>query len=210
MTAIPCSGVILAGGQNKRLPGINKALIQINHKHVIDYLFETFQAIFREIIIVTNEPQLFMDWDAIIATDLFPMRSSLTGIHSGLYYSTSPYAFFSACDMPFLKKELIQTIVDSIQSNISIVIPKTANGIEPLCAVYSKACLPSVEDNLKKGVPKIMNFFNRVKVHHISEENVRKIDPNLDSFFNINTPYDLAKAEKHVIDTSLISGEKND
>lgn len=210
MSSISCSGVILAGGEHKRLPGINKALVEINHRPVIDYLFETFRQIFDEIIIVTNEPELFLEWDALIVTDLFPFRSSLTGLHAGLYYSRSPYAFFSACDMPFLKKELIQTIIDSISPQISVVVPQTVCGIEPLCAAYAKECLPSISDLLKKGSPKIMNFFNRVKVHYVSEEKLKSVDPALDSFFNINTPDDLATALNRVTDSPIIFGEKNE
>ena len=195
MGVTSCSGVILAGGEHKRLPGVNKALVRINNRPVIDYLFETFQEHFSEIIIVTNEPELFLHLDAVIVTDLFPMRSSLTGIHAGIFYSRTPYAFFSACDMPFLKKEVIRLIVDSIQSNIDIVIPETIDGLEPLCAVYSKACLPAVTEYLMQGKLKIMNFFNRVKVRTISEAQIRAVDPTFDSFSNINTPYDLEQAQ---------------
>lgn len=195
MSAASCSGVILAGGEHKRLPGINKALVRINNRPVIDYLFDTFRKFFSEIIIVTNEPELFLHLDAAIVTDLFPTRSSLTGIQTGIFYSRAPYAFFSACDMPFLKKEVIQLLIDSIHSNIDISIPKTTLGLEPLCAVYSKACLPAVTEYLKQGNPKIMNFFSRVKVHHLSEAQLRAVDPNLDSFSNINTPYDLEQAQ---------------
>lgn len=195
---IPDTGVILAGGNHQRLPGINKALVTIGRKRVIDYLLDSFRDLFREIIIVTNEPTLFLDTDALIVSDLHHRRSSLNGIFSGLFYASSSHAFFTACDMPFIKKELIQTICHAAEPHISVTIPQTQKGFEPLCAVYGKPCLPHMEDQIARGIPKIMGFFNRVKVKPITESTLRRGDPELESFFNVNTPDDLANAKKHV------------
>ena len=75
----------------------------------------------------------FLDWDVHIVTDLFPVRSSLTGIHAGLFHSRTPYAFFAACDIPFLKKEVVKAVIGAITPDIDAVIPETAAGFEPLC-----------------------------------------------------------------------------
>ena len=195
---MPNTGVILAGGNHQRLPGINKALVTIGRKRVIDYLLDSFRDLFREIIIVTNEPTLFLDTDALIVSDLYNTRSSLNGIYSGLFHASASHAFFTACDMPFIKKELIQTICHASEPQISITIPQTQKGFEPLCAVYGKTCLRPIEDQIAKGIPKIMGFFNRVKVKAVPESLLRQADPELESFFNVNTPDDLANAKKHV------------
>jgi molybdopterin-guanine dinucleotide biosynthesis protein A len=146
--------------------------------------------------LVTNDPVQYLEWDFDIATDIFPIRSSLTGIHTGLFYITTPYAFFAACDIPFIKKELIKMLLDNVESNIDIVIPETSNGVEPLCSVYSKRCFKPIEEKLEKKSLKIQRVFQKVRVKNIPENILRTVDPDLISLSNINTLDDLARAEQ--------------
>ena len=133
----PCTGVILSGGLNTRFNGQNKAFIRVGQRRILDRLYDIFSDLFAEIILVTNQPLKFLDWDLTIVTDIFPVRSSLTGIHAGLFYMQNPFAFFSACDTPFLQKDLVSTLVEQIEDNMDIIMPQTAAGYEPLCAIYS-------------------------------------------------------------------------
>ena len=192
----PCSGIILSGGLSTRFNGQNKALIDIGGKRILDRLYAVFSDLFDEIILVTNNPMHFLEWDLTIVTDLFPNRSSLTGIHAGLFYMKNPFAFFSACDTPFLKKELIEFLIKNIEPNIDIIMPQTTAGFEPLCAVYSKRCLKSAEDHLKANKLKIQWALRSHRTKNIAENDLRQVDPELLSFFNINTPQDLEKAEE--------------
>jgi molybdenum cofactor guanylyltransferase len=189
------SGVILAGGENKRFSGMNKAFIRIGETCMLDQVYRVYSDLFKEIILVTNDPLRYLEWDCQIVTDLFPMKGSLVGIHAGLFYSTMPYAFFAACDTPFLQKELINTIMDALDPEFDVIIPETGQGLEPLCAIYSKACLKPIERQLFANRLKIQTFFQKVRVRKISETSLRGSDPDLLSFFNVNTPDDLKKAE---------------
>ena len=193
---IPCTGVILSGGLNTRFDGENKAFISVGGRRIIDRLLDVFSDLFDEIILVTNHPELFLQWDLTIVTDIFDLRSSLTGIHTGLFYSNNPYAFFSACDTPFLKKELVEILVKQIEQKIDIIMPETAAGFEPLCAIYSKRCLKPAEDHLKANKVKIQWAFRSNRIKNIPENQLRTVDPELRSFLNINTPEDLVRAEE--------------
>ena len=191
-----CTGVILAGGKNSRFSGKNKALISIGGKRILDRIYEVFTILFDKIILVTNDPLQYMEWDFDIVADIFPIRSSLTGIHTGLFYITTPYAFFLACDIPFVKKELIEILLDGVEPGIDIVIPETSKGVEPLCSVYSKRCFKPIEEQLEKKSLKIRQVFKKVRIKKISEDILRTIDPDLVSLYNINTPDDLACAKQ--------------
>ncbi|MDH3355917.1 MAG: molybdenum cofactor guanylyltransferase [Desulfobacteraceae bacterium] len=191
-----CTGVILAGGKNSRFSGKNKALVRIGGKRILDRIYEVFTILFDKIILVTNDPVQYMEWDFDIVTDIFPIRSSLTGIHTGLFYITTPYAFFVACDIPFIRKELIEILLDGVEPGIDIVIPETSKGVEPLCSVYSKRCFKPIEEQLEKKSLKIQRVFQKVRVKKIPEDILRTIDPDLVSLYNINTPDDLARAKQ--------------
>jgi len=191
----PVTGVILAGGQNTRFSGTNKALIRVGGKCILDRIYDVFSDLFEDIILVTNDPIQYLEWNLNIVTDLFPIRSSLTGIHTGLFYMTTPYAFFAACDIPFLKKGLVEAILNHIEPGVDIVIPETSKGFEPLCSVYSKKCLKSIEQQLVKQELKIRQVFQKVRVKKLPENILRQNDPDLISFYNINTHDDLVRAE---------------
>ncbi len=189
------TGVILAGGLNTRFDGLPKALITVGEETILTRIYNVFVKLFDEIIIVTNEPLLYLDWDVRIVTDLFPIRSSLTGIHAGLFYANRDYVFFTACDTPFLKRELVETVIQSIRPGFDVAMPATLAGLEPLCAVYSKRCLEAAARNIKRDRLKIQRVFRKSRILTIPETVLRGQDAHLDSFFNVNTPADLIRAE---------------
>ncbi|MFO7666545.1 MAG: molybdenum cofactor guanylyltransferase [Desulfobacterales bacterium] len=190
------TGIILAGGLNTRFSGANKALMQVGGKQILDRIYDVFSNLFEEIILVTNDPVKYIGWDLKIVTDIYPYRSSLTGIHAGLFYSTKPYSFITACDTPFLNKKLIEAIICAVEPQTDIVIPETSTGLEPLCAVYSKRCQKPIENQIEKQEFKIDKFFNKVRVKKISDRELRAKDPELASFFNVNTPSSLERAKE--------------
>ena len=192
----PCSGVILAGGLNTRFSGQDKALITVGGKRILERIYQVFRELFDEIFLVTNHPVRYLQWDLNIVSDLYQIRSSLTGIHAGLFYASNPYVFFAACDTPFIQKELIREIFDRIEPGYDAIIPEISAGLEPLCAVYAKRTLSRIEAHIAQDKLKIQWVFKKNRIKKLPESLLRLKDPELRSFFNINTPDDLAKAEK--------------
>ena len=194
-----CAGVILAGGLSKRFDGRNKALMDWNGRPLLDHIRHAFGDLFQEIVLVTNSPGRFVEWDMTLVTDIFSARSSLTGIHAGLFYTSAPFAFVTACDTPFLQPALIRQLLDRLDPETDVVIPKTAMGLEPLCAVYSQRCLQPITQRLQKGDLRIRSFFRQMRVRHVPETRLRQADPDLKSFYNINTPDDLEEATRRFL-----------
>lgn len=183
------TGIILAGGQNLRM-GKNKAFLEINGRRIIDRTKSLFLEIFDEVLLVTNSPLEYVDLNLRIASDLIPNKGSLGGIYTGLFHSSHSHAFVAACDMPFLNPLLIKHLLHRTP-NFDIVIPRTADGLQPLHAVYSQKCLPLMQDLLSQNNLKIIDFFQRVKVCEVPSEDILPFDPGLKSFLNVNTPEDL-------------------
>ena len=136
--AVGCTGVILAGGQNKRFDGRNKAFITIGGQRIIDRLLEVYDQLFDQTVVVTNQPTAYMDVPALIVSDHYSVRSSLNGLHAGLFAAAHEYAFVTACDTPFVNLSLVRHLRDSIESRADIIIPETSAGYEPMFAVYRK------------------------------------------------------------------------
>ena len=191
-----CTGILLAGGESKRFNGTEKSNLMIGQSRIIDRLMAVFQALFTNIIIVSNQPRTFLEWDALIVTDIYKIRSSLTGIHTGLFYTQTEHAFIAACDAPFLNIDLVTMLCGYIDHQTDVIIPKTKLGYEPLCAIYSPRILPPVQNALDRHQLKISRLFRKLAVKEIPESVIRKIDPDLISFYNINTPKDLELANR--------------
>ena len=190
-----CTGVILAGGNNSRLPGKKKTFRKIGDLRILDSIYGLFSNLFKEVIIVVNDPEDFAGWDMTVVTDIIPSRCALAGLHAGLFYASFPNAYVSACDTPFIKQSIIEYMVGQIEPGYEVIIPKTNDGFEPLSAVYSKDCIPLIEANLEKNIIMIKKFFREKKVKKIPIEQLKVIDPDMRFIFNVNTPEDLELAQ---------------
>jgi len=187
------TGIILSGGKNLRM-GQNKAFLEVQGERIIDRIKRIFVDLFEEVLLVTNSPRDYLDLNLRIVTDLYREKGALGGIFTGLFHASFSHAFVTACDMPFLHKELISHLV-RLSPAYDIVIPRTDDGLQPLHAVYSQKCLPFMEDLLRRGNLKILDFFHRVKKREVLTGEIIPLDPRLSSFLNLNSPDDLARIQ---------------
>ena len=186
--------------------------MEIGGQTILDRIQSAFADLFSETIVVTNTPLAFLSCESLVVTDIIDLRTPLAGLHSALSYAKTPAIFVTACDTPFLSTPLIEAILANMDTRSDIVVPETAKGLQPLCAVYTKTCLPPIEKQLcresttapkdtdkpqgrilRQGL-KILNFYDSVRVKRIPEQTLRRVDPGLLSFFNVNTPEDFARA----------------
>ena len=197
MTNVPnCAGVVLSGGQNTRMDGKNKSFLRLGKTRFLDLIIDPLSSLFDEIIIVTRQPELYHEWHVTTVTDIFDIRSPLAGIHAGLTRMKSDYAFVTSCDVPLLKKQIIQILVNAIAPRTDVVVPASGTFFQPLCAVYSKRCGPLIEKMLQQGEVKVDRLFDRVNVTPIDYAQLKAVDPDLNSFFNVNTKEDLDQAQR--------------
>ena len=187
-------GVILVGGKSRRF-GRNKALEVLEGERLIDRQVRKVKSLFPELLIITNEPELYLDIDATIIKDVIPGQGPLGGIYTGLLFSQGASVFVTACDMPFIQPAVIKHMV-KLASDHDVVIPEKQDGLEPLHAIYSSRCLPHIKQQLDRQVLQVISFFPAMKVLRLPEEEIRQLDPLGLTFFNINTPDDIEWARE--------------
>ena len=185
------TGVILAGGESTRM-GKNKAFIEINGKRIIDRTVSLFREIFDDVLLVTNTPLDYIELKVKIVTDLVPGKGSLGGIYTGLFFSSSPKAFFVGCDMPFLDRRVIQYFL-SLAQTADIVVQRTKDYWQPLHAIYSRTLLKPIERLLQQGELSIIKAYQGMRVREVTGEELKPFDPDLHTLSNINTPEELKK-----------------
>lgn len=170
--------------------GADKAFLQIDGVPIIQRIYDLFKKIFNEIIIVTNQKELYSEFNAKIVTDLILDHGALGGLYTGLFFSTNQYAFCVACDMPFVKESIIRFLIHQVDGYDAIV-PKTEDGLQPLHAIYSKSCLSPIKRLIDKGGYKIIDFYPLIKIKIVEEPEFITLDRTRESFININTPEEL-------------------
>lgn len=188
------TGVILAGGESSRM-GRNKAFIKINGERIIDRTVAIFNRLFDEVVLVTNAPLDYLDLDVRIVTDLIPGKGAVGGIYTGLFFSSSPQAFFVGCDMPFLDTKVIAYFL-SLAETADIVVQRSEDYWEPLHAVYSRTFVKPIERLMKEGELQIIKAYKWTKVREVKREELEPIDPDLQSFMNFNTPEELEQIKE--------------
>lgn len=184
-----CTGVILAGGENTRMP-VLKAFIKVGGKKIIERNITVMKQLFREVFIVTNEPEHYAYLKTPLMGDIYDIRGPMTGILSALLNSPHTWVFISACDMPFINKKLIGYTA-SKRDHMDAVVPMIRKKAEPLFAFYSKQLLVSMEKSVLSGRRGLKDFLNDKRVQYITTREIRKIDPDAESFINLNTPGDI-------------------
>jgi molybdopterin-guanine dinucleotide biosynthesis protein A len=191
-----CTAAILAGGAARRMAGATKALLQVNGRTILDTLAVTLSGRFAEILLVAKEPEAFQvmqtgaPWRLVL--DDSPARSSLTGICTALKHARTDHVFITACDTPLLRPELLSALLEHLRPEDDVVLPLKPDGyFEPLCAVYSRRCLPHIEAQLQREDYKIIRFFDKVRVSPLPVETLLRADPDLVTFRNANTPEEL-------------------
>jgi molybdopterin-guanine dinucleotide biosynthesis protein A len=189
------TGVILSGGKSVRMGGQNKAFLKIEGVPIVKRIQILFEKIFEEIIIVTDQEEMFSSFNARIYRDLIPGRGALGGLYTGLSYSSFPFSFCVACDMPFLKESVIEYLIQSMDAYDAFV-PRSKDGLEPLHALYSKNCLEAIKKTMEQENYKIIDFYPLVRVKVIEESDFFSLDPMGESFINVNTPEELMRTQE--------------
>jgi len=144
------TAVILSGGKSLRI-GTNKSLLKIGDKTLIERLRDLLQSLFKDVILITNEPDDYKFLGLPIYEDIFRHRGPLAGIHSGFKHSKTNINFIISCDLPFMTKEMISYLID-YKTNKLITVAKADGFIQQLAGKYSKECLSPSEKILEEGI----------------------------------------------------------
>lgn len=192
------SGVVLAGGQSRRM-GKDKRNLEWGGTKFLDKVCLTLGELFDEIILVTAiEDYPCGHLPVRLVTDAIPHTGSLGGLFTGIKEASHSSVFVVACDMPFLNHLVISRLCGLPENDV--VMAKLSTGYQPLHARYSKRCSHIVEQMIQDGNLRIHSLIQNpsLSVQIVEESLFDDIDPHGYSFLNINTPSDYEFARKAV------------
>ncbi len=191
------TGLLVAGGKSRRM-GRDKRYLELGGQPLLHRALSVLQRLFPEVLIAVAEPLPQLTGQGVrVVLDLIPDCATLGGLYTGLSSASHPRVFAVGCDMPFLNQEVIRRLA-GLGAQADVVMPQLATGLQPMHAVYSKACLPHLERMVKAQRLKVQELVDSagLTVELVPEKDFLDMDPQLLSFFNITTPADLEFARK--------------
>jgi molybdenum cofactor guanylyltransferase len=186
------TGVILAGGQARRMQGQDKGLVLLNNKAMIEYVIESLIQQVGELLINANrnlEKYAAYGFD-IVSDELSGYHGPLAGMASALSKITTPYMLTVPCDSPFIADDLATRLINALETDdADISVAHNGERMQPVFCLMKKELLSSISDFLNQGERKIDKWFNQHKIA------IADFSDKPETFDNLNTIEDIQSVE---------------
>ena len=186
------TGVILAGGQGRRMGTVDKGLRELRGKAMAAWVIERFAPQVDEVLINANQN---LDVYArfgyrVIPDEIGGFAGPLAGLQRGLSEASHPLVATSPCDTPFLPADLVARLHAALEADAAqLAVARTGDQPHPVFCVCRRDVLPHLTAFLQQGGRKIDAWYATLKVVEVA------FDDQPDAFSNINTPSELSAFE---------------
>ena len=182
------TGVVLAGGQGRRMGGVDKGLKPLRGKPMVQWAIERFAPQVGELLINANQN---LDAYAAFGYRVIPdaiggYAGPLAGLHRGLTEASYELVATVPCDSPFLPVDLVSRLraaMDAAGAELSVA--RTGDQPHPVFCLCRKSVLESLSAFLDNGGRKIDAWYSALKVVEVA------FDDEAEAFSNINTVEEL-------------------
>lgn len=186
---ISTNAYILAGGEGRRFKS-DKSLAKIGKKSMTEILFDRFNPVFEQVLIVGKENKF---GDLPFLHDKFKIQCPLNGIVTALQHSEEKWSFIIACDLPLIQTEMIHFLYQNVTEKNHAILPTTDGKIHGTCAFYNSSALPIFLDSLKAGNYSLYKNFPVLK-----SKIVEMPEKYQSQFLNVNRCEDFIEAKKRI------------
>ena len=181
-----CTAIILAGGQSRRM-GHDKANMPFADSTLLHTVIQQLKPLFSNILLSVHQPVPAYAYPQI--SDTTPYAGPLAALVDVLAHIDTPWAFVTACDMPFVNPALISALAKR-RSGQQAVIADIDGHWQPFAAFYAKNSLPILHNALQSGDRSLTGALRRLNPVCISAKDLRATDLALRSFIDLDTPDD--------------------
>lgn len=195
----PIVGVLLAGGQSRRMGGGDKCLRLLGGKPILEHIIErTAPQVARLVLNANGDPARFADFGVPVAADTVEgFAGPLAGVLTGLEWTRAnapdcAWIATFATDAPFLPLDLVCRLGAALADGSTDMACAFSDGRRhPVFGLWPVALTDELRAALvARGVRKVDDW--------TAGYNLREVEftgDAIDPFFNVNRPEDLAAAE---------------
>ena len=184
------TGIVLAGGQGRRMGGVDKGLQLLNGRPMIAHVIERLAPQVEDIVINANQNrEAYAAFGHPVVPDAIEgYAGPLAGLHAGLQAATQPLVVTAPCDSPFLPADLVARLASALGDN-DLAVAKTGAQAHPVFALVRRTLLAHLAAYLAGGGRKIDAWYGSLKVVEVA------FDDEANAFSNINTREELREHE---------------
>ena len=190
---------VLAGGQSRRM-GRDKALLPLGDQTLIERVIAAARPLACPCFIV-GDPATYTHLGLPVHPDRDPGLGPLCGLHTALGQTAAPVLLL-ACDLPFLTPDFLDHLVDR-RGPHQAVVPYTAAGLQPLCALYEPSCLAAIETAIQAGQLGMRSLLHNLNLDLVREKDWRPYDEHGLLFANLNAPEEYERAQAALLKSGI-------
>lgn len=178
--------LLLSGGQSKRM-GSHKALLEVGGSTLLHTVAKAGEG-FAVRILSANDTAIPTPEGFVRCEDVYPGCGPMAGIHAALSMTDCDALVVAPCDAPYYSSELAKYLASQYDPDLDALVLLDDEGrAQPLIGLYSRSCLPVLEEHLKAGKLKIMWMLEDMRL----KKTMLPDHLNDRIFENLNTPEDL-------------------
>ncbi|HUR28293.1 MAG TPA: molybdenum cofactor guanylyltransferase [Planctomycetota bacterium] len=184
------TGVVFCGGKSSRM-GEDKALLRgEDGRSMLERACATLRPLVGEVWLACGPRARYGELGLTLVLDRREDGGPLAGLEAVLERATTRWVAVLACDMPRVATAHVQRLLEHAhEADLDACWMETEAGAEPLCAVYSRACLEPVRAALDAGERRMIAFHARPSAGRALR--LAGLRPREDGLTqNLNTPSD--------------------
>jgi molybdenum cofactor guanylyltransferase len=188
--------LVLAGGRGRRM-GREKAGLPFAGRTLLEHVLARLHPLADEVLVVARAGQELPALPPGVrrVDDEVPDRGPVAGLAAGLAAAASEAVFATSCDAPFVMPGVVEHLFARL-GEADAVVAEVQGRLHPLTAVYRRRVLPRARALLAGAGPHSLTALcGRLDAVRVREDDLRTLDPRLDSLANLNTPEEWRAAE---------------
>jgi molybdenum cofactor guanylyltransferase len=194
------SGYVLAGGGSTRF-GQDKALVEIGGAPMLLRMRSLLGDITGQVNVIAA-PHKYAKLGVASIGDRWEGQGPLAGIITALQATNetgraTEWNLIIGCDMPFLTREWLTYLAERAHASaMEVVAPRSAQGLEPLCACWRTSAAAKLQQVFEGGTRKITEAMKHLCMEVIDAADWRRFDTAGKLFWNMNTAVDYDEAKR--------------
>ena len=152
------SCIILAGGEGKRVGGVDKGLLEYNNKPLIEYIIDTITPQVDDIVISANRnSERYKQYTSkVISDESEKYLGPMAGIDAALPHCSHEWVLVVACDTPLLPNDIVDKFLQN-KTESALYIAQSNNKLQLLLLLHS-SLHESIRQTLNQGQLRLMHW----------------------------------------------------